>query len=139
MGPGSGLRLQLTTSQKTVSAGSIGNEQLISAWMISGTERPPRIESSSMRSKRSGSIYSSSRWGKRRGSNIPDSPQRGGDENEANVGELILFAEGHLEKLPFLSIRAQVGPDVAMSLNCIVRLESEFFEMPRIYLNKVRF
>jgi hypothetical protein len=37
-----------------------------------------------------------------------------------------------------LSIRAQVGPDVAMSLNCIVRLESGFFEMPRIYVNKVR-
>jgi hypothetical protein len=26
-----------------------------------------------------------------------------------------------------------------MSLNCIVRLESEFFEMPRIYLNKDNF
>jgi hypothetical protein len=51
----------------------------------------------------------------------------------------MLFAEGHLEKLPFLSIRAQVGPDGAMSLNCMVRLESEFFEMPRIYLNKDNF
>ncbi len=63
----------------------------------------------------------------------------GGNENKPNVGELILFAEGHLEKLPDLSIRAQVGPDGAMSLNCIVRLESEFFEMPRIYLNKDNF
>ena len=50
MGPGSGLRLQLTASRKTVSVELIGNEQLISAWMISGTERPLRIESSSMRS-----------------------------------------------------------------------------------------
>ena len=50
MGPGSGLRFQLIASRKTVSAGSIGNEQLISAWMISGMERPLRIESSSMRS-----------------------------------------------------------------------------------------
>jgi hypothetical protein len=40
LGPCSGLRLQLIALPKTVSAGSIGNEQLISAWMISGIERP---------------------------------------------------------------------------------------------------
>ena len=47
-GPCSALRLQLIASRKTVSAGSIRNERLISAWMISGMERPLRIESSSM-------------------------------------------------------------------------------------------
>ncbi len=40
MGPCSGLRIQLIALPKTVSAGSIGNEQLIGAWMISGIERP---------------------------------------------------------------------------------------------------
>ncbi len=35
MGPGSGLRVQLIASRRTVLDGSIGNEQLISAWMIS--------------------------------------------------------------------------------------------------------
>ena len=40
MGPCSGLKLHLSASRKTVSAGSIGNERLISAWMISGIERP---------------------------------------------------------------------------------------------------
>ena len=40
MGPALGLSRQLIDSPKTVSAGSIGNEQLISAWMISGIERP---------------------------------------------------------------------------------------------------
>ena len=40
MGPCSGLRLQLIALPKTVSAGSTRNEQLISAWMISGIERP---------------------------------------------------------------------------------------------------
>ena len=50
MGPGSALRFQLIASRKTVSAGSIRNEQLINAWMISGIERPLRIESYAMRS-----------------------------------------------------------------------------------------
>ena len=36
---------QLIDSPKTVSAGLIGKEQLISPWMISGIERPLRIES----------------------------------------------------------------------------------------------
>ena len=40
MGSALGLNRQLSDSPKTVSAGSIGNEQLISAWMISGIERP---------------------------------------------------------------------------------------------------
>ena len=40
MGPCSGLRLQPIALPKTVSAGSTRNEQLISAWMISGIERP---------------------------------------------------------------------------------------------------
>jgi hypothetical protein len=40
LGPGSGLRLQLIALPKTVSAGYTENEQLISAWMISGIERP---------------------------------------------------------------------------------------------------
>jgi hypothetical protein len=40
VGPGSGLWLQLIDSQNTVSAGSTGNEHLISPWMISGIERP---------------------------------------------------------------------------------------------------
>ena len=44
------VRCQLSDSPKTVSAGLIGKEQLISPWMISGIERPLRIESSSMRS-----------------------------------------------------------------------------------------
>jgi hypothetical protein len=35
-----GQKRQLIASRKTVSAGSIGHEQLISAWMISGIERP---------------------------------------------------------------------------------------------------
>ena len=34
------LSRQLIGSRKTVSAGSIRNERLISAWMISGIERP---------------------------------------------------------------------------------------------------
>jgi hypothetical protein len=50
VGPALGLNRQLIDSPKTVSAGSIGNAQLISAWMISGIERRLRIESSSMRS-----------------------------------------------------------------------------------------
>ncbi len=40
MGPALGLNRQLIDSRKTVSAGSIRNERLISAWMISGIERP---------------------------------------------------------------------------------------------------
>ncbi len=40
MGPCSGLRLQQIAFPQTVSAGSIRNERLISAWMISGIERP---------------------------------------------------------------------------------------------------
>ena len=40
MGPALGLSRQLIDSRKTVSAGLIGREQLISAWMISGIERP---------------------------------------------------------------------------------------------------
>ena len=40
MGPCSGLRLQPIAFPKTVSAGSTENEQMISAWMISGIERP---------------------------------------------------------------------------------------------------
>ncbi len=40
MGPALELSRQLIDSRKTVSAGSIGNEQLISAWMISGIKRP---------------------------------------------------------------------------------------------------
>jgi len=45
-----GLCRQVIGSRKTVTAGFIRNERLISAWMISGIERPLRIESSSMRS-----------------------------------------------------------------------------------------
>ena len=40
MGPALELSRQLIGSRKTVSAGSIRNERLISAWMISGIERP---------------------------------------------------------------------------------------------------
>ena len=40
MGPCSGLRLQPIAFPQTVSAGSIRNERLISAWMISGIEQP---------------------------------------------------------------------------------------------------
>jgi hypothetical protein len=40
VGPALGLSRQLSDSPKTVSAGLIGKEQLISAWMISGIERP---------------------------------------------------------------------------------------------------
>ena len=40
MGPALELSRQLIASRKTVSAGSIGNEPLISAWMISGIKRP---------------------------------------------------------------------------------------------------
>jgi hypothetical protein len=50
VGSALGLSRQLIDSPKTVSAGLIGKEQLISPWMISGIERPLRIESSSMRS-----------------------------------------------------------------------------------------
>jgi hypothetical protein len=38
--------------------------------------------------------------------------------------------KGHLEKLQYSRIWNQVGPDEAMSLNCWVPLESEFFEAP---------
>jgi predicted ATPase len=41
---------------------------------------------------------------------------------------------GHLEKLPFPRVRAQVGAVEAMSLNCWVPLETEFFEVPLYYL-----
>jgi hypothetical protein len=44
------LRIQLIASLKTVSAGSIAKELLIKPWMISGIERPLRIDISSMRS-----------------------------------------------------------------------------------------
>ena len=40
MGPALELSRQLIGSRKTVTAGSIRNERLISAWMISGIERP---------------------------------------------------------------------------------------------------
>ena len=40
MGPALGHSRQLIDSPKTVSAGLIGKEQLISPWMISGIERP---------------------------------------------------------------------------------------------------
>ena len=50
MGSVLGLSRQLSDSPKTVSAGLIGKEKLISPLMISGIERPLRIESSSIRS-----------------------------------------------------------------------------------------
>jgi hypothetical protein len=50
VGSALGLNRQLSDSPKTVSAGLIEKEQLISPWMISGMERPLRIEISSMRS-----------------------------------------------------------------------------------------
>lgn len=50
LGPDTEWRIQLIPSRKTVSAESIGNERLINSWMISGIERPLRIEISSIRS-----------------------------------------------------------------------------------------
>jgi hypothetical protein len=41
--------IQLIAYPQTVLDGSIGNEQLIRPWMISGIERPLRIKISSMR------------------------------------------------------------------------------------------
>jgi hypothetical protein len=44
VGPASGLSHQLIDSPKTVSVGWIGKAQLIRPWIISGIERPKRIE-----------------------------------------------------------------------------------------------
>jgi hypothetical protein len=49
-------------------------------------------------------------------------------ERSGLSGEQIHY--GHLEELPFPRVRAQVGAVEAMSLNCWVPLETEFFEVP---------
>ena len=50
VGAASELRFQLIASPNTFSAGLIGKAPLISPWMISGIERPLRIDISSIRS-----------------------------------------------------------------------------------------